>query len=347
MVMPGRTYSANSEYRYGFNGKENDKEIYGESNAYDFGARIHDPRLGRFLSTDPLESKYTDQSTYVYAANSPIQFIDVDGMGPGSPARRSGTRGRVTGLRSYAEELARQVNERIRENQREREREEELKEIFKIINDPAYARQVRANTGFFSRISRIRYLQNVANTGQSVFGAGIAANRLSGDRFDNLVHATMLSNPNYIGVARQISLKVTGTINGQTVVANIRVDNVGVSSNGNGGVLFNLVEAKYSIYDITINNVRQTLTKDQRIASDIFINGTDVSIAIRGVGSAVRLSKASNGSLFIDKQVITGNVSQINIVAPAPNNTGQSTNNSSTSNTTNPPPVPPVTNSNQ
>ena len=34
-------------YRYGFNGMEKSDEVYGEGNAYDFGARIHDPRIGR------------------------------------------------------------------------------------------------------------------------------------------------------------------------------------------------------------------------------------------------------------------------------------------------------------
>ena len=52
-----RTYNA-SAYRYGFNGKEKDNELYGEGNAYDFGARINDPRLGRWLSLDPLAAKY-------------------------------------------------------------------------------------------------------------------------------------------------------------------------------------------------------------------------------------------------------------------------------------------------
>ncbi len=42
-------------YRYGFNGKESDDEIKGEGNQQDYGMRIYDTRLGRFLSVDPLE----------------------------------------------------------------------------------------------------------------------------------------------------------------------------------------------------------------------------------------------------------------------------------------------------
>jgi RHS repeat-associated protein len=78
MVMPGRTYSANSEYRYGFNGKENDKEI--SEGGQDYGMRIYDTRLGRFLSTDPLKKSYPMLSTYQFASNSPIAGIDVDGL---------------------------------------------------------------------------------------------------------------------------------------------------------------------------------------------------------------------------------------------------------------------------
>jgi RHS repeat-associated protein len=78
MLMPGRTYNAGS-YTYGFNGKRKDNEIYGEGNAYDFGSRVYDPRIGRWLSTDPLWQKYTSLSPYNFVANSPIQAFDPDG----------------------------------------------------------------------------------------------------------------------------------------------------------------------------------------------------------------------------------------------------------------------------
>ena len=61
MAMSGRGFN-NDKYRFGFNGKEKDKETYGEGNEYDFGARIYNPRIGRWLSVDPLAKKYTDLS---------------------------------------------------------------------------------------------------------------------------------------------------------------------------------------------------------------------------------------------------------------------------------------------
>jgi RHS repeat-associated protein len=79
MAMPGRKYFVQVPYRYGFNGKENDNEIKGEGNQLDYGARIYDPRLGKFLSVDPLEQEYPELTPYQFASNRPIDGIDVDG----------------------------------------------------------------------------------------------------------------------------------------------------------------------------------------------------------------------------------------------------------------------------
>ncbi len=78
--MLGRTFSAGSGYRYGFNGKENDNEVKGEGNQQDYGMRIYDNRLGRFLSIDPLTKKYPHYTPYSFAGNTPIQAIDLDGL---------------------------------------------------------------------------------------------------------------------------------------------------------------------------------------------------------------------------------------------------------------------------
>jgi len=64
---------------FGYGGKEKDNEIKGEGNSLDFGARIYDSRLGRWLSTDPLQSKYPDVSPYSYCYNNPIHFTDENG----------------------------------------------------------------------------------------------------------------------------------------------------------------------------------------------------------------------------------------------------------------------------
>jgi RHS repeat-associated protein len=79
MEMPGRKYNPQG-YRYGFNGKENDRSgEWGLGLVQDYGARIYSPGLGRWLSTDPLEAKYPMYSPYVGMGDNPMVFIDADG----------------------------------------------------------------------------------------------------------------------------------------------------------------------------------------------------------------------------------------------------------------------------
>ena len=79
-LMPGRVSSADSKYRYGYNGKENDNEIKGAGNQQDYGMRIYDPRIARFLSVDPLREEYPELSPYQFASNTPLWAIDLDGL---------------------------------------------------------------------------------------------------------------------------------------------------------------------------------------------------------------------------------------------------------------------------
>ena len=78
MGMHGRKYSSTSQYRYGFNGKEKDNDA-GEGKQ-DYGMRIFDTRLVRFMSTDPMAKKYPELTSYQFASNTPIQAIDLDGL---------------------------------------------------------------------------------------------------------------------------------------------------------------------------------------------------------------------------------------------------------------------------
>jgi RHS repeat-associated protein len=78
MLQPDRQWRL-GDYRYGFNGKENDNEVKGEGNQQDYGMRVYDPRLGRFLSVDPLTQEYPFYTPYQFAGNKPIRFIDIDG----------------------------------------------------------------------------------------------------------------------------------------------------------------------------------------------------------------------------------------------------------------------------
>jgi len=78
--MPGRTWVGGDRYRYDFNGKESDKEV--SSGFQDYGFRVNDTRIGRFFSVDPLSKQYPELTPYQFAANTPIQAIDLDGKEP-------------------------------------------------------------------------------------------------------------------------------------------------------------------------------------------------------------------------------------------------------------------------
>ncbi len=77
--MPGRNFNAGN-YRYGFNGKENDNETVSTGEGtQDYGMRIYNPALGRFLSVDPLQKEFAWNSSYAFSENDVIRAVDLDG----------------------------------------------------------------------------------------------------------------------------------------------------------------------------------------------------------------------------------------------------------------------------
>ena len=67
-------------YRYFFNGQEADNEVYGEGAVLGYEFRQYDARIGRFWSVDPLAGKFPWNSTYAFAENSPVGFIELEGL---------------------------------------------------------------------------------------------------------------------------------------------------------------------------------------------------------------------------------------------------------------------------
>ncbi len=75
-----RRLTPSDKYRFGFNGKEKDENgEWGSMTNYDYGFRIYNPGIARFLSVDPLTKSYPELTPYQFASNSPIMAIDQDG----------------------------------------------------------------------------------------------------------------------------------------------------------------------------------------------------------------------------------------------------------------------------
>ncbi len=86
MLLPNR-HDNTPEYRYGFQGQEKDDEIKGHpGSSINYKYRMHDPRVGRFFATDPLERGYPYYSPYQFSGNRVIDMVELEGLETGNPA---------------------------------------------------------------------------------------------------------------------------------------------------------------------------------------------------------------------------------------------------------------------
>ena len=85
-MIPTTTYPPksprydNGGYRYFFNGQESDGEAYGQGGLHAFEYRMHDTRIGRFWSVDPLAGKFPWNSTYAFAENRVVDGRELEGL---------------------------------------------------------------------------------------------------------------------------------------------------------------------------------------------------------------------------------------------------------------------------
>jgi RHS repeat-associated protein len=86
MQMSARTFTNTDNFynsqghRYGFQGQEKDDDIKGEGNSINYKYRMHDPRIGRFFSLDPLAPSYPWNSPYAFSENRVIDGIELEGL---------------------------------------------------------------------------------------------------------------------------------------------------------------------------------------------------------------------------------------------------------------------------
>ena len=84
----------NVPYVYFYQGSEMDKEVKGDGNSYTTTFRQLDPRLGRWMSLDPLMYVFPWQTPYNSMDNNPIYFNDIFGLkseGWGGKKNENGT----------------------------------------------------------------------------------------------------------------------------------------------------------------------------------------------------------------------------------------------------------------
>ena len=81
MLIPNRhSPDLSRNYRYGFQGQEMDNELKGRGNSLNYTFRMHDPRVGRFFATDPLEKEYPWYTPYQFSGNKVIQAKELEGL---------------------------------------------------------------------------------------------------------------------------------------------------------------------------------------------------------------------------------------------------------------------------
>ena len=78
MLVP-RRHQSGEEYRFGYQGQEKDDEVKGEGNSLNYEYRMHDPRVGRFFTVDPLFKNYAHNSPYAFSENRVLDGIELEG----------------------------------------------------------------------------------------------------------------------------------------------------------------------------------------------------------------------------------------------------------------------------
>jgi len=191
------------DHKYGYNGKEENDEL--GLSWLDLGARNHDPSLGRFMNLDPIAEDYYFQSTYAFAANNPIYFIDINGEGVQTDYKMS-QNGKVT---------------RVDENDGTENDPTDTLYATDSNDEIDTNNSITINTkGFLAEFSNTETPRVPGNSSASInltTGGDSALNDLT--KFYEFAVQNTVSGPNYKGIEFAINIfKVTSSVDGKRSV---------------------------------------------------------------------------------------------------------------------------------
>ncbi|MHA4808141.1 RHS repeat-associated core domain-containing protein [Flavitalea flava] len=278
MPMPGRTFS-NGTYRYGFNGKENDNEVKGIGDQIDYGMRVYDPRLGRFLSVDPLTFKYPFYTPYQYAGNKPVWKIDVDGLE--EPDAEGGIKDKEEILK---EEDKEEEQAKIRNSLKGPTAEEEVARKKGIEEWLRKSPEDRAKEGVGSFFRNLRngfmnYGQNALNAAQGAL-TGVS-NDPGWKVHEEAVYNDLVKNNPQGQFGKQITLDI---YNKDGRMETITIDFL---SKLPTSPVYELVDAKFSsVKDLTNTNSKPQYTESQSASYRWLKNNEVAAVIPRGLNAA-------------------------------------------------------------
>jgi len=271
MLIPNRHGSSNS-YRYGFQGQEKDDELKGEGNSLNYTFRMHDPRVGRFFATDPLEARYPWYSPYQFSGNRLIDMIELEGLEPTGANNNSNAdvpKDFVTMGGQGSDENPVQLNEAI------------------VLGEKPLSLKIKEFAGSFENVANEYVVKPTVDTGKKVVNVTSFFGTSVGNMFTTFIPQTFgfdgmetMNAPTFHG-----SIDVRSYSQGQLIAA----DGTGLSAEvvagiATGGVGDEVIGAgKAYLKKIAANKiVKQTINHLDDLVDNIFTKSDKVHHIIEG-----------------------------------------------------------------